>query len=283
MILVDIGNSGLRTTKFLGHLSSDLANAAWHGPVIKLSWSAIGETLRKAQPKQAASYGERWSQMGDAQALEWVVSHFDAKDAEDWRIASVNRPVFDRLRQSILNRYPSARIAEIRSDDVGIAIDVEQPARVGIDRLLAARAAIHRVRDSGLRPTPIIVVQAGTAITIDWVNERDEFGGGAILPGVGLSLQYLAAGTDKLPWLPTQSIQDYPPLPGKSTDEAIVAGVHAAVVGGAGFLIDRYRSGRSIPVVVSGGDGSLLKKSIAPPAYFVENLVLLGLALSQSE
>ena len=103
--------------------------------------------------------------------------------------------------------------------------------------------------------------------------------GGAILPGVGLSLQYMAAGTDQLPWLPSDRVHLLPPLPGKNTEQAIAAGVHAAVVGGAIFLIDRYREGRSIPVVISGGDGQLLRDSIIPPVFFQKHLVLLGLAL----
>jgi type III pantothenate kinase len=126
---------------------------------------------------------------------------------------------------------------------------------------------------------PSIVVQAGTALTIDWVDEQDQFMGGAILPGVGLSLQYMAAGTDQLPWLPTDRVHSIPPIPGKNTEQAIAAGVHAAVVGGAKLLIDRYRAGRPIPVVISGGDGQLLREAIEPPVFFQKHLVLMGLAL----
>jgi type III pantothenate kinase len=171
---------------------------------------------------------------------------------------------------------------------VGIEIQVDYPERVGIDRLLAARAA-NAWNDSRCKTqkrserTPVIVVQAGTALTVDWIDAQGRFQGGSILPGVGLALQYLAAGTDQLPWLPTDSIDRLPRLPGKNTEEAIAAGVHASLVGGVRYLVERYRNeiggSSQIPVVISGGDGRLVLEHIATPATYVENLVLLGLAL----
>lgn len=285
MIVVDIGNSGLRAASVLSPGLSDSSQQASDGMpslgrVFKLSWSAVGHSIHKAQPQRIERSGERWSQLGDREALEWIVDQCDSEHVGVWRIASVNRSVMDSLCQCIRSKHPRARIEPIRAGDVGLEIDVLYPDRVGIDRLLAARAALRIVRRGDSEQTPIIVVQAGTALTIDWVTERDCFAGGAILPGVGLALQVLAAGTDQLPWLPTDSITDFPALPGKSTDQAIAAGVHASVVGGARFLIERYRQGRAIPVVISGGDGKLLRSVIEGPVQVVENLVLLGLALS---
>jgi type III pantothenate kinase len=173
---------------------------------------------------------------------------------------------------------------------VGIEAQVDYPEKVGIDRLLAARAANawneSRSRSEGRSVrSPVIVVQAGTALTVDWIDAQGRFQGGSILPGAGLALQYLAAGTDQLPWLPTDSIDRLPALPGKNTEEAIAAGVHASLVGGVRYLVERYRQeigGKSeIPVVISGGDGRLVLEHIAAPATYVENLVLLGLALCE--
>ena len=129
----------------------------------------------------------------------------------------------------------------------------------------------------------MIVVQAGTALTVDWVDAHGRFQGGSILPGAGLALQYLAAGTDQLPWLPTDSIDRLPRLPGKNTEEAIAAGVHASLVGGVRYLVERYRrefgGSSQIPVVISGGDGGLVPEHIATPATYAENLFLLVFSL----
>lgn len=278
MIVVDIGNSGLRAARI-----SDSLEKAPALPesldVFKLSWSVIGQEIRKAQPQTIDSSHERWSKLGDTDALHWLVRAVADGESTSWRIASVHRAVQAQLADVLKREALDARVQWITYRDIPMTICVEYPERVGIDRLLAARAARHLLRLQAIPFGPSIVVQAGTALTIDWVDEQDQFMGGAILPGVGLSLQYMAAGTDQLPWLPTDRVHPIPPIPGKNTEQAIAAGVHAAVVGGAKLLIDRYRAGRPIPVVISGGDGQLLREAIEPPVFFQKHLVLMGLAL----
>ncbi len=299
MIVVDIGNSGLRGAKVtkgetdakipgiesFGRRWSSLSGVELEA-ITKLSWSAIGEKIYKEQPEQSIADGERWiprdGQTGvDREGIEWLVSQLRPEAGDTWKIASVNQSMLEVLVRYIRDHLSDNAVQIVGNQDVGIPIRVDYPERVGIDRLLAARAALELVRDRGDGNGPLIVVQAGTALTVDWVDEAGRFCGGAILPGVGLSLQYLAAGTDQLPWLPSHSIVDFPTLPGRNTEQAIAAGVHAAVVGGAKFLIDRYRNGRPIPVVVSGGDGKLLRAAIETPVHYVGNLVLLGLSLCQ--
>jgi len=55
------------------------------------------------------------------------------------------------------------------------------------------------------------------------------------------------------------------------------------VVGGACYLIDRYRNGHDVPVVISGGDGQLLRDAVEPPVYFQKHLVMMGLALPMAD
>lgn len=348
MIVVDIGNSGLRGAKVSkgetcaetllnpnpeviadpegiakaesrndsggpersSHCRSSLSGVRLEA-ITKLSWSAIGEKIYKEQPEQSIADGERWIPRVDRtgadreannreannregiaregsdgtrierEGIEWLVSRLRPEATDTWKIASVNQSMLEVLIGYLRERLPDNGVHVFRNQDVGIPVRVDYPERVGIDRLLAARAAWDLIRDGRAGDGPLIVVQAGTALTVDWVDDAGRFCGGAILPGVGLSLQYLAAGTDQLPWLPSHSIVDFPTLPGRNTEQAIAAGVHAAVVGGAKFLIDRYRDGRPVPVVVSGGDGKLLRAAIESPVHYVGNLVLLGLSLCQ--
>ena len=102
------------------------------------------------------------------------------------------------------------------------------------------------------------------------------------MPGLGLSLQLLAAGTDLLPWLGNHAVDVRPTLPGRNTDQAISAGVNAALVGGTSHLVDRYRressNEREIKVIVTGGDGQLLIPHIAEPVELVEHAVLRGIS-----
>ena len=300
MILVDIGNSGLRACKSNCDNRVDYISAKIFGPVVKLSWSSIGQKISKHRPEPAESENRRWTHIDDAQGYEWLVKQVTSQehpvDGVIWRIGSVNRKALEHLVAAI---EKNAKFAPretpiiyqvINHRLVGIEAQVDYPEKVGIDRLLAARAANawneSRSRSEGRSVrSPVIVVQAGTALTVDWIDAQGRFQGGSILPGAGLALQYLAAGTDQLPWLPTDSIDRLPALPGKNTEEAIAAGVHASLVGGVRYLVERYRQeidGKSeIPVVISGGDGRLVLEHIAAPATYVENLVLLGLALCE--
>jgi type III pantothenate kinase len=300
MILVDIGNSGLRACKSNCDNRVDYISAKIFGPVVKLSWSSIGQKISKHRPEPAESENRRWTHIDDAQGYEWLVKQVTSQehpvDGVIWRIGSVNRKALEHLVAAI---EKNAKFAPRETPIIyqvinhrlaGIEAQVDYPEKVGIDRLLAARAANawneSRSRSEGRSVrSPVIVVQAGTALTVDWIDAQGRFQGGSILPGAGLALQYLAAGTDQLPWLPTDSIDRLPALPGKNTEEAIAAGVHASLVGGVRYLVERYRQeigGKSeIPVVISGGDGRLVLEHIAAPATYVENLVLLGLALCE--
>jgi type III pantothenate kinase len=295
MILVDIGNSGLRACKSNCDRKVDYSTAKIFGPVVKLSWSSIGQRINKNRPDPIHSEHRRWTHIDDEHGYQWLVEQLNGQDhpvdANIWRIASVNRQALERLITAIeknathgVRKVPNL-YQIVKHSDVGIEVQVDYPEKVGIDRILAARAANDWNANQNQRSskTPVIVVQAGTALTVDWIDPQGRFQGGSILPGAGLSLQYLAAGTDQLPWLPTDSIDRLPRLPGKNTEEAIAAGVHASLVGGVHYLVDRYRreigGSDQIPVVISGGDGRLVLEHIPQPAVYVENLVLLGLAL----
>jgi type III pantothenate kinase len=288
MILVDIGNSGLRAARAE---QIGLGKTVERSEIFKLSWSSIGKEILKHQPRRSSIANHRWVDPNQHEGFRWLVSQlhqFTAKSSPTiWRIASVNRTALEALEQAIEDSSRGDLVQIVGYRHCGIDVEVDFPDRVGIDRILAARAALAWKSKHGYPHSPIIVVQAGTALTVDWVSSKGAFQGGAILPGVGLALQYLAAGTDQLPWLPTESIDSLPPLPGKNTEQAIAAGVHASLVGGAKYIIERYRlanqakSDNPIPVIISGGDGRLVQEHICAPVAYVENLVLLGLSLCQ--
>ncbi|MCF6187038.1 MAG: type III pantothenate kinase [Desulfobulbaceae bacterium] len=111
--------------------------------------------------------------------------------------------------------------------DTGIVVATKNPAEVGADRIVNAVAAWEIYRDR------LIVIDFGTAITFDCVNNRREYVGGTIHPGIGISLDALAGRTAKLPRVdidtePTEKI-------GTTTDSAI----HSGMLYGFGGLVDR--------------------------------------------
>ncbi|MEQ1830389.1 MAG: type III pantothenate kinase [Pirellula sp.] len=276
MILVDIGNSGLRATHVLdSHLFAGER-------VFRLSWDAAGATQRKSTPQQLAAPDQRWCDLQDHNAFEWLVSNFGHASKDRWIISCVQRTALSHLNRCLEGRNLLGQVKLIRYVDLPFTTYVDEPQKTGIDRLLAAWGSKQYLSGKSVA-CPIIVVQAGTAVTVDWIDEQGAYCGGAIMPGLGLSLQLLAAGTDQLPWLGNHLVDTLPELPGKNTVHAISAGVNAALVGGTKHLIDRYRQssqlGEKTPVVVTGGDGKLLLPHIEKPVWFFDHLVLFGLSL----
>ncbi len=159
--------------------------------------------------------------------------------------------------------------------DWGLRLDYDDPARIGVDRLAAAAAA-HRATPDG-RAT--VVVDAGTALTVDAIAAEGTFRGGAIAPGLRLGLNALSAGTSFLPQVEPAATM---PLLGKNTPDGLRSGaVHgsAALVEG---LCVRMAAALDSPIAIflTGGDAPLLHPHIAAVHTCDPDLVLRGLAFA---
>lgn len=154
---------------------------------------------------------------------------------------------------------------------------VAEPHRVGIDRLAAgAAAAVVKPQDSG-----VIVVDCGTAATVDMIAANGRFLGGAILPGPTLMARALAQGTSKLPEVRTLEHADPPAMPGGNTRDAIAAGIGWGIRGAIAELVARSRLalGPSTPVLLTGGWSGAILPAL-PGAIEMPDLVLVGIALA---
>lgn len=152
---------------------------------------------------------------------------------------------------------------------LNLAILVEHPERVGMDRLLNA-VAVNAVKE---KEQSVLVVDAGSAVTVDWVDASGAFRGGAIYPGVRLMAEALHQYTAKLPLV---DIQGPAPFPGTTTDEAIACGILNAVAGG----IERLAALVQGPLLLTGGDASLLQGILSLPTHHWPEMTLEGIRLS---
>jgi type III pantothenate kinase len=213
----------------------------------------------------------------------WCDEH--ARDHAAWYVASVHRGAADRLTAAVKERTlrngVDCSIRRLTFRDVPIAIRVDEPARVGIDRLLAAFAA-DRIRE---RDRAAVVVDLGSAITVDLLDASGAFCGGAILPGIAMSARALEEHTDALPRVPLDHLE-HPPAPvGKSTVPAIEAGLYWGAVGSVRELISQMSKDLSAPpdVFLTGGASTHVARLLeADGAYSVRHLphlVLSGIAL----
>lgn len=134
-----------------------------------------------------------------------------------------------------------------------IAVDYETPQTLGPDRLAAACGAR---RLGGGRAC--VVVDAGTCITIDYIDAAGVYHGGAILPGMEMKFRALHTFTAKLPLL-CDVAGDEAPLTGRSTRASMAAGVLSATRFAVEGFVARYRA--EVPdcaVLLTGGDAERL-------------------------
>jgi pantothenate kinase type III len=219
----------------------------------------------------------------DIQCLfAWCDEHVWDKTA--WCIASVHSGAANQLTESIAVWAKRSRVAfairRLTYQDLTMPIHVEEPARVGIDRLMAAVAA-GRIRGND---KAAIVVDLGSAITVDLVTAQGAFAGGAILPGIAMSARALAEQTDALPHLPFDRLEKPPEAVGKSTAAAIEAGLYWGAVGAIRELIDRLSAGLPEPpeVFLTGGASPQVAELLNAerPVRHVPYLVLSGIAVT---
>ena len=154
----------------------------------------------------------------------------------------------------------------------GLNIMIENPASLGSDIVAASVAAMQEF------PLPVIVVDMGTATTITVIDEGNRFLGGAIVPGVALSLNALSAGTSLLQTVPIDAPQKV------ISDTTIACMQSGAIYGNASMLdgmIDRFEQqlGRKASLVATGGIAAKIVPHCKHEIVYDENLLLRGLGI----
>lgn len=188
-------------------------------------------------------------------------------------LASVNPKVAELVKRALIEDV-EIKVLTVGADvPLPMTIDLPEPEKVGVDRVLNAAAAYERIKET------VAVVDAGTAITIDFVSAEGEFLGGVIMPGLGLSARALHEGTALLPLVevakPEHSI-------GKDTAGAISAGVFFGALGAIREVIERYavELGAWPTTIITGGDGQMIRSECDFIQAYVPELTLLGIELA---
>ena len=182
-------------------------------------------------------------------------------------LASVNPERAARLREEI------GMAVKLLGEDIRLPIRnlTRKPEQVGLDRLLVALGACRALGTA-------IAVDFGTAITVNLVragSEGPEFLGGAILPGLDLSLRALSEGTSKLPLLELKEPPDL--FLGRTTEEAVKAGVFWSLSGGIRFLIERFQEEEAgARIAATGGSAPLFVPHLATEVYYDPYLLFRG-------
>lgn len=188
-------------------------------------------------------------------------------------------------RDQLIRAWPLTECrpaAVVSFQQIPIKVDVDVPARVGIDRLLNVFAAGRLLG----KDHSVIVVDSGTATTVDLMTADQTFRGGSILPGLRLSAYAMHDYTARLPLI---NVDDeparLPDVPGRNTEDAMRAGLFIGQLGAVRELVNRLtvaaidQFGEPGPptIVVTGGGGRQLVHHLAG-ATFIDSLALHGLA-----
>jgi type III pantothenate kinase len=199
-----------------------------------------------------------------------------------WAVSSVNRTRQRQLENWIASHRPEDQFHVIEPDDVSLETNVESRDQLGRDRLIAAWMAVQLNDQSG----PIIVIDAGTAVTIDWVDEQLVFQGGVIFPGADSNFRQLAKYTDALPDLSQRDRDEsgmnldgaLEGLFGKSTTSAILQGVFQSQIAAIRGVVQRMasRSNRQPTVLTTGGGIADIAGGLPDDWDDVPDLVLRG-------
>jgi type III pantothenate kinase len=141
---------------------------------------------------------------------------------------------------------------------------------LGKDRLAAAVAGA-----SAFPGKNVLVINAGTALTFDFVNEDNEYLGGSIAPGMQMRFSALNTFTDKLPLL---SYRDHVDLVGSDTEASIISGVINGIVAEIEGICHEYQlKYPELKIIMSGGDLNYLVNRLKISIFALPNIVLLGL------
>jgi type III pantothenate kinase len=198
----------------------------------------------------------------DAAAWDQQLDKWKLKNKSlTWVLSGVRPGRLDGFRKWLkLQGHPVHVLCDQK--ELPLSVLVDNPSGVGMDRLLNAVAAKFRAP----RGVPSVVIDAGTAVTVDLVDDRGRFRGGSILPGFRLMARTLHDSTALLPLV--EITTPNPPVPAKSTESAIAAGVYWAVAGGVNALIGKLTAAsdaKTEPIVyLTGGDAPLLAPGINP-------------------
>jgi type III pantothenate kinase len=211
--------------------------------------------------------------------------------AEGAVIAGSNPQAVERVLSSWHDTGMAEPLVVRERAEIPVSVDVDFPEKVGLDRLLNAVAA------NALRPAsrPVIVVDSGTATTVNWISSAGTFCGGAILPGLEMSAKALNHYTAVLPLLPVQDLGGELPIsPGRNTREALRNGLFWGQVGAIRELVRQLcrqpgirepdfngdqDSADSPWMILTGGGGPVLSSQF-PGLLLLPSLGMHGLVLT---
>lgn len=201
------------------------------------------------------------------------MSDISIKDIEGVIISSVVPPlvnVFEEMCQKFIHKTPLVVGPGIKT---GLNLRYENPREVGADRIVNAVAAVSQYKG------PLVVVDFGTATTFDCIDEKGNYLGGAIVPGIGIATEALYQRASKLPRIELEKPKK---VIGRNTVHAMQAGIIFGYAGQVDGIVERIKIEMEAPdlkVVATGGLAELIASETRCIQEVNSMLTLEGLRL----
>jgi type III pantothenate kinase len=222
--------------------------------------------------------GESRSELGECLTDAWekipvLETSIEGKRHGAIVISSV-KPAWTEQIRRIVEEGLNEKIQVVGEDiPLPIKLWVDEPHKVGTDRVVAAAAAYAVVEGA------VVVADLGTAVTIDLVDEHGVFQGGVIVPGFDISAQALKDHTAQLPKVTVH--QPSGPY-GKNTADAINCGLYYSIIGAMEEIVRRYAEqiGRWPQTLMTGSGAEVIKDDCPFVDNYVPHLVIKGIVLA---
>ena len=168
------------------------------------------------------------------------------EDVEDCIISSVVPPVFNAVRSGVYKITERQPMVVGHGLKTGLDIRMDNPAQVGSDRIVIAVAALAK------RQAPLILIDMGTATTVEVIEPKNKYMGGVIMPGARLSLDALTSNTAQLPGI---NLDRPGRIIAKNTVDSMRSGIMYGTAAMLDGVIDRIEEelGRPSTIVATGG------------------------------
>jgi len=204
-------------------------------------------------------------------AVDEAFAPLHGRDDTQLLLASVNPAVTERISRIAPERTKLTLLRVERDLPIPIGRQLDREALTGEDRLLNAAAAYDTVKQT------CVVVDAGTAITIDFVDGAGTFHGGAIAPGAQAMLKAMTEHAAQLPEVEFEAPKG--PV-GHNTTAAMLSGVFFGIRGMVRELVEQYAevAGTYPMVIATGGNAPLIFKDFELVERIVPELTLMGMA-----
>ena len=192
------------------------------------------------------------------------------KDIDDCTISSVVPPVFNSVKTGVIKILGKQPMVVGPGLKTGLNIHVDVPSQVGSDRIVIAVAALAEYK------APLILMDLGTATTIEVVEPENTYLGGVIIPGVKISLDALTSRAAQIPGI---SLDKPKQVIGKNTVDCMRSGMMYGTAAMIDGLIDRMEEelGHSATLVATGGMAQFITPLCKHNIILEKDLLLKGL------